>query len=516
MLNVNRIINNCNQILNDPLQQTSLDRVNSAIGDLKACLGQIQPVGAAKSNPQIKVLLNDSLSRIELLKARILHPKADCFFALAQKFLGPAFNQAYLQHSFYELVELGDFYEDCTERFLAFASETKIDITQLEPLNENQRKMLGDIFVLVCLQPTQKVSHDPPKINQIAPFNFLDVAFLLKSRVHLERFTKQIDMENYPKYSISQKIFAFNSAKVDLKQAQPLYKTPLYQSVLKHVNLNRLLFQNMSSAHTQVYLNTCAAASVNQELLLKINSIPALLGIAHKIQAEVQAKVDKLTPKEADEMIFKNALGLGGVKRKAHLEKQLKKVDKLLKEAEEHIHALLNSGKPLTSANLEHFFNRWNRATQILASIYDPHKITYLSKKPIQENWLVSLLLMLLPGIFMGLFGNYPLAERRHGVETQHVSELEKLSTYPNPWRLELSHTQFDKHLSQAGVEKLWETFFAQGGSGLHLGSHRVFVRAITLEGEKRFVLFEPKGIKSYIYNFEDFQKFLKKHASNK
>lgn len=519
MINLNTQISQFFERYNEAaeLSQVELFHLNELIRDMSSCLKHLQkqPLGKTLEMERVteKKSLTARLSEIENIRSRALKQKDGMILNYAKTFLGEFYDEGYFQKSFEELKRLGPL-EDYADMMITYFKEKNIyiDKKSLSAALENSssekkefvKHVLNDIFILTCQHVVQKPSENTNNfLKVISAFTFFEAGEYFSHLFFFEDYITQLDRDNYQKYSTAQKILALNSAKVVNSQDEKIYKQPFFIALLNYEKLTSLVSLEMKRGLPQSYLNTCVPASSNQGLLLKINSMPALLEVSRKMCREIRSELDKMSRYTAERPIFTNAFGIGGVKQKTHIEKQLKKSLEELDGAEKEMMRLLKGGKSISDMDISQFLHSWSRATQRLSAIYGPQK-AYLTKKIFANHWMLSFLLFLIPCIIGSIFGNYPLFDQIGGF-------------YTNPY----PHTSLRPDLKPLtktvyGFSSLlfleWNSIFVEGGCLLLSQTHTVYVRAELIHGKKVFVVFDPKGDKSEIYSLEKFKSFVEKH----
>ncbi len=426
---------------------------------------------------------------------------------LVRMLLGKEYEETYATTSLAQIESLGEGTDQYVHEFLDFLKRNHVVIPLSFPtdLSDERRqfiqKVLTDVILLTSVQPfktDREMSGLPSRIATIAPFCFENTLAILSNIDNISNhlFISQINQSEYDGYTISQKIYVLSTAKVGHTDSHP-QDLEIYQALLSYPNLKDLLFVS-SYMTTQTHMNSCTLASINQEMLIKLSSIPSLSYLADRLIKDVEERLSLLSPDEKSLKILQNTWGFGGVTKEVYIRHVCEKTKKALFKAERKLIERIQQGK-LGPQDIKMFLKVWNKSMQQLHSIVDFNDIVYLTKKPLDHQWLASAAIMFVPSVLGGIVANYPSVSNRligFGPDTIRSTRefLDSFITCPSKvspvwqsWEIE------DKLQSEESTELLWQTLLEKGGAYWSRTHHVCYLKAIMVEEKKQFALAEVK-----------------------
>ena len=435
--------------------------------------------------------------------------------------LGELYDPAYVSDLVDQYGELEAELVDHSDDFLRYISRRGLDIQPfLASLDAAERerygKMIADVLMFTCLHSVQE-REETAYLSLFSMEGALRILNTLKADVELHPVLQGVaDLESYNELNIPQKILTLST----LRAAPPgtertILQNPVYIKMREAEALMSFLY-TVPTASEQYWLNTCAAAAFNQKLMLNVSAIPALLVIEEELVARARRKCASLTDEQREEVIFKSALGFGGTARGDYVTRRIDRVEREFQEARREF----LSKDPVSEADVAVLLEGWNHQMQMLSAVIDVENPVYLSKKLIKGQWLLSAVLSAVPGVIAGVAGRYPAPLTRHeGIDVDRLEIVfgEVLGA-GNVVSSSAAHLQVIYDLVADGgkpyrrdVVDLWHRLLEKGGSRFGTSGHSLFLRAVTVGGERQFALTDPKGSTYSFHTIDELPGLLKR-----
>lgn len=324
-----------------------------------------------------------------------------------------------------------------------------------------------------------------------------------------------INVEEYTSMSLKERMATLSISKLNIDFRSDLENSPIFRKILKNSNLEEFLF---AGSDEQLYINTCSAATYNQELKTNLSNIEGLILIAEKlanfIEFDLSQLNDNIKKQEAFTYFFTSYT------KEEYAQKRLGQVRKDLNE----IKNKLNTLSQLEDANprkirgaLKKLERDLSRQMQRLSSVIDPEFPIYLTYKPIKNQWLLSAILMAIPSLLSSFLPNKPFFTKRiDGINREDLYDKFPLLINNEKNYINFNITKALSKLKQQDPERkeiikeVWLKVMETGGKIAGRGSmHSIFIKAIIDEkGEQAFLIGDPKEDTYRKLNFEEAMQY--------
>jgi hypothetical protein len=455
------------------------------------------------------------------------------FSRIAKNILGPLYNEVeeHIQTQFNQYASTGVLLEDYSDAFFGFLNQflenhglsieniQDLITTCEEPKRTNMLKFITDLFLFTCVHSSKKQPHP----SYLSLFSFEERKeilrkFILKDSVEV---FDSLKFEQYNEMNVPQKILTLFSLKMarDPGTSSAVHSR-IYISLIQSDRLMSILHETNVMCE-QYWLNTCTSASFNQELLIKITSIPLLFSIEKDSIDKIHEQLYLLPKEEYNAIIFQNALGRGGVKKGEYILSTINELISKLRVLEQKLIVKINNNT-LEAKDISKAMKTWNKHMQIISGLLDiTTQPAYLSKKIVKGHWALSGALLLVPGVVGSLFKSPKPVDRIEEPNYDGFIRLMRISLSRSFHSMLPSLTEAyevarsSDELTMAQIDQTWEDIFNHGGSlfeteGHFSVSHSLYIRAVQIDGKKFFALTEPKVSSYKLYPYEDLEKLLK------
>ncbi|MCB1119669.1 MAG: hypothetical protein KDK65_06895, partial [Chlamydiia bacterium] len=280
------------------------------------------------------------------------------------------------------------------------------------------------------------------------------------------------------------------------------------------------------------------------------STLPSLIHITERLIEAAQNRLEGMPEEKKQQKIFQSALGFGGTTVEAHYEKEISEAKEQLEKMEKTFMALidqlqeahmktppdeleydysayyqLEQTKNVIFIEMQTLTEQINDRMQRLLTLQSDNTPAYLSYKPISGQWGLSAAVMLIPGTVMGIVGSYPSPQQRLQPAMSRESFEAVNDLLKQHSSLHLPPVHSSKHLLDAAKEakeqklttemttKLWDDIYSLGAVRLTQQFHSLMISATSIDGQKLFVVCDPKGRNFDLYDHKSIGSLLKTQA---
>lgn len=315
--------------------------------------------------------------------------------------------------------------------------------------------------------------------------------------------------------SLAQRMLKLSLLNVKEQARKELQQDPLFQSILASPEVLKVMLAS-SGGLEQDFLNTCAAAAVNQDVLKRVGSIAGLLQIGRATATHIEIMIKSMQKSN----VLKKQLAQQAKKSTSMESYYLNRVNTARSAFDiiEQKAKTLVLSKQVDLAGLQALTHDWNRQMQRLAAVIavvDPQKLpTLTEKKP--EDWVGSV-----AGLLHGRTGRRLLpvdAAALAKVIGQTVDLASPKGEVPINTLLNAEKNE------QVAMGKLWEAVFQAGGTPFSMTfkvpvlgkqqGHSVYLKAILRGNEKLFALQDPMIRRYDFKSFNEMNAYIKMYQA--
>ena len=375
------------------------------------------------------------------------------------------------------------------------------------------QKVTFDLILSASLVPSIYVEREKKGTcfhKTIQPISPDDISFFLDNLYADFKEDKDIiftrkDTFDYDKASYTQRLFLTSLYNFKDENIDSLLNDKLTEQMYERKDLIEWMFTPSGSIEQQ-FLNTCNLAAYQQK-----HAHPAMLvgltligrAIIDKTKNELENKEEPLSMEES-----------------YALEKIAQKENEL-NIFENNLNQMLK-GEETTAKQIQQLHNDWGRLFQKTFFLADKPGLAIT--KPIKNGWLTSSALMFFPVIYR--YGKDRISSLKKGEQAPSVDfylggkqEIEFLDNFfrfktkeeVEPISIEDLKNYNDDEL-KGTRDSLWNSVFQNGGKVIGPKSHFMYVKAGNIDGEKIFLLSDPKVDYYKVYTPEQFLNYIIKN----
>ncbi len=296
----------------------------------------------------------------------------------------------------------------------------------------------------------------------------------------------------HPQQPLAQRLARLALLNLSQGARDQLAADPLFTALLASPLLAEALFA-ASGAEQQFFLNTCAAAAINQEVLERVPTIAGLLSVGRRVVELIEAEHARGGPALA----LPDRGDLGRLRRGRTIGQTLRsRIDRATTEFNAitaHAHALLAQPTPDPAAarqRLQQLTLRWSKAMQKLSGVVSPGQtdaglsdVPVLTRMLIPGAWTASTWLAAPLGLdrFRRRHAGIPADDYREAIGAQ-------LASPPLLPTVELAASLTDDRRRA----QFWRNVLRAGGILAAAPGHLLRLRAVRRDSRRVFALGDP------------------------
>lgn len=377
------------------------------------------------------------------------------------------------------------------------------------------KKIINELVLCNCLIPAQVLTSSNKRVQRqtIEVTSFAHMEKILKSiteqsPIDLAKnpYLNHIDEKIYQKSSLPQKLVLLNLANLSTSARQDFQKDPFTQEFME-------LMQKQPPSHIkewmmacsgtleQKYLNTCLSTCACQEVLTRVVLLPQAILLTENMLTEAKKNAEA---EIQDPQMLKYFQG--------RVAKETKYLDQLKAD-------ILEAARSGSTAQLKEFTLRWSKSMQRIG-LLNPKHIAHPTQKIVDNQWLLSVILMLPVVLFKHLIGcstNPPImgmrAKGTKGIESALPLSIARdfqggLDIDAQLEKLKAIKGKGKSPKKQQTAHKIWQLINFHGGASFSIPGHAIYIKAIYLNNKPVFLVADPKSDTYQVKNFREFAKF--------
>ncbi len=317
-------------------------------------------------------------------------------------------------------------------------------LTLLEQINKNLEdadesdaehvaKLVADMLLFASLIPTHMTEYKRKfgksgftrlTVNVLSPARLIDILVEIAQQtaaggdVSDSATLKDIGFDDQD--SVAQRMLKLSLANMQKTARAHLQNNDLFKALLASPDILRVMLAS-GGAVEQRFLNTCAAAAVNQEVQTNVTNIAGLLMVGRGVTGYIESQLGNSNLEESLNKTHKRTRKLKKVTIRQHALKRITEARTAFNEIEQEATEIVLK-KPVDIQALQRLTQRWSRIMQKLSGVVNLEDgtkgVQVLSKNRIREHWKASAIVSTLSGAPF----DRPL-RRAEGIDESHFRE---------------------------------------------------------------------------------------------
>lgn len=338
-----------------------------------------------------------------------------------------------------------------------------------------------------------------------------------------------IDLDDYfsPKSTVARRIAIISQCNFYGPTRRAMIRDPLVKRILDSPQLLDWMIC-CSGSDEQYWLNTCEVAARNTALAARLPTLAHCMRYTRLIIVHLR---ENMLPKLSSTKRWAGGVFMcKALSQKAYCERLINSVEETLNGMELKCDALLSNmkpGSPVLRQALQQLLFDWNKATQMLSSVFDSEGPVVLSRKLFSENWQLSAKTIALPCILSTVLPGEPFVwSRNEGTPGEYHRAREWVvwrdrlpaQDWPRLAKIQEDMKRMTDEQKEEILNELWYVSLFLGGVvfaskehifGVEVG-HLNILYAVRLEQAGRFFLVCDPEIRRYKWvTFADMEKLI-------
>jgi len=399
--------------------------------------------------------------------------------------------------------------------------DNKIKKGELNNDNDFVKNVVNDILLFGCLQISAPEKKPTPgsytswsSIEVLSPKRIHEILISIAEQKQKDLsgnfFLFHLIPQTYSTFSLTDKMLQFNLANFSVKMRRTIQQDPLYQWMRERPEIVDWML-NSSGSLEQNYLNTCVSTTFCQELLTHSLILPQAILLSEKLINKIKSNI--YPNKEISNFVQK---------RMETEEKHLEKIKKTILE---------NPGK-ITPEQMHQLTLDWSRSMQKISLFVDREALAHPTPKPIHNHWRLSAGIMTPVVLWehaVGSENNPPsIWMRGKGIVWKDIKKI----LYPHCYfidnetieeNLTISNREVLNDLIEGkqshseekqkeAILKFWEGVHFKGALNLRNDSHAFYLKAVLHNGQKWFLISDPKVEEYLVLSHEQLISYFRKN----